>query len=135
MTKSDPLKEFRNTARSNIYAAYGLSSEPQRHLEIRLKSFAPCEAPGYAFLSNIVGEWRYGQMIVLTYTLPMQVEILGENLTDLLRALQKGNVQWIQEFDADEWGKPPENSTEPIITSIKVKTTQSDETSPVKTLH
>lgn len=47
----------------------------------------------------------------------MAVEVRGRNLREIRRAIQSGRCEFIQEFQENEFVKPPKN--DPVIESIK----------------
>src|SRR5258708_8918001 len=99
MSTDDPLARYRREGQGpgaavkpasskEPYRPYELSSQEKRHLELRFKFPDPAECPSNFTLTNVRGEWRWGQSIALTYSKPMIVRIKGENLTELFRAIK-----------------------------------------------
>jgi hypothetical protein len=125
---SDPLAQFRKTPvvsggagpskpkESDEYLAFGAKDKVSR-LRIR-RAMAPTRSPGYAYLLDVVYDGSFGTNFVLVYTFLM-VLVRGKNLQTLVFALENGNVDFIQEFDPDRWGKP-KNETAAFIESIEV---------------
>jgi hypothetical protein len=135
--QSDPAPQ--PAAEKQPYRAFEASSEEKRYLEIRLKDPEPAECPSNAMLSNIRAEWRMGQSVTLEYGktregLQMMVIIRGENLTELYRALKEWKVEWIAEFNAEDY-EPPTDDGAPFIKSITIHTTRPEEPPPANKRH
>ena len=76
---NDPLAQFRrpgNTATTSAarpsgdkqpYEAYHLAKDERRYLEVRPKFPDSAEAPLNAMITKIVGEWRMGLGVTITY--------------------------------------------------------------------
>lgn len=142
MTKIDPLEKYRHKAAPNAtgpYEAYAEGAEGAGavRLVVRLKFPQPSEALHYAALTNVIGDWRYGIGITLEYGQQIQVMIEGDNLQELLHALERNKVEWIQEFDATVWDENALRSDQPIIRSITIKTpaTLAETAAPSQTMH
>jgi hypothetical protein len=126
-------------AKKQPYRAFEVSSQEKRYLEIRVKYPEPAECPSNAMLSNIRAEWRMGQAITLGYGqtregLQIVVEIRGENLTELYRALKEWKVEWIAEFNAEDYA-PPTDEAAPFIKSIAIHTKRPEQPPPVDKRH
>lgn len=129
----------RRAAQKQPYRAFEVSKEEQRYLEMRLKDPEPCECPSNAMLSNISAEWRGGQSVTLEYGktregMQMMVIIRGENLTELYRALKKWKVEWIAEFNSEDYEAPTDDGA-PFIKSIMIHTTRPEKAPPASKCH
>lgn len=129
----------RPVAKKQPYRAFEVSSEETRYLEIRLKYPEPAECQSNAMLSSIDAEWRGGQAITLGYGqtregLQMVVSIRGENLTELYRALKKWKVEWIAEFNSEDYESPTDDAA-PFIKSITIHRKQPEKPPPVEKRH
>ena len=126
---ADPLAQFRKSPQvppgaastgdggsKEEYAAFGAKDKVQR-LRIR-RAMAPTRSPGYAYLLDVVYDGSYGTNFVLVYTFLM-VLVRGQNLQQLVFALENGQVDFIQEFDAAQWDKPSDSSAA-FIESIEI---------------
>ena len=125
---ADPLAQFRKTPlapsgagpskpkETDEYLAFAAKDKVSR-LRIR-RAMAPTRSPGYAYLLDVVYDGSFGTNFVLVFTFLM-VLVRGKNLQTLVFALENGNVDFIQEFDSDRWGKP-KDETAAFIESIEV---------------
>jgi hypothetical protein len=126
----DPLAQFRKTPpgagapamtstppkEREGYVAFGTKDKVSR-LRIR-RAMAPTRSPGYAYLLDVVYDGNYGTNFVLVFTFLM-VLVRGKNLQQLVFALESGMADFVQEFDADHWAKPTDE-TAAFIESIEV---------------
>jgi len=125
---ADPLAQFRKTPAPSGGAGPGKPKEPDEYLAFAAKdkvtrlrirrAMAPTRSPGYPYLLDVVYDGSYGTNFVLVFTFLM-VLVRGKNLQQLVFALESGNVDFIQEFDPDRWGKP-KDETAAFIESIEV---------------
>ena len=120
------------------YQAFALSKDAKRHLEIRFRFPDPAQCPLNAMIVNIEGEWRMGLGVTLTYgTLnapAMVIDITGENLQELFRAVQDWKVEWIMEFDP-QFHTPPTDDKAPFIKSITVHKHRPETPPPMEQRH
>lgn len=125
---ADPLAQFRKSAPAapvrgtgtttpkEEYTAFGAKDKVTR-LRIR-RAMAPTRSPGYAYLLDVVYDGQYGTNFVLVFTFLM-VLVRGKNLQAVIAALESGNADFIQEFDADRWQRPSDPNAA-IIESVEV---------------
>jgi hypothetical protein len=98
------------------YMAFTAKDKVDR-LRIR-RANGPTRSPGYNYLLDVVYDGDYGTNFVLVYTFIM-VLVKGENLRNVVFALEGGTADFIQEFDSERWKKPADK-TAPFIESIEV---------------
>lgn len=123
---NDPLAQYRKTPIgsgagtkppiTDEYAAFDAKDKVDR-LKIR-RANDPARLPGYAYLLDVVSDGPYGTNFVLVYTFLM-VLVRGKNLQNVVKALEMGTAEYIQEFDPDRWQKPTDEQA-PFIESIEV---------------
>ena len=124
---NDPLAAFRKqpiesgTAvkpplGTDEYVAFDAKDKVER-LKIR-RANDPTRSPSYAYLLDVVYDGPYGTNFVLVFTFLM-VLVRGKNLQNLVKALEMGTAEFIQEFDPDQWQKPKDEAA-PFIESIEV---------------
>jgi hypothetical protein len=125
---------FKNT--KPVYKAFGSERQRQMYLWVRPNGANDETDLGipYSFIKNLLcdGGGMHVSVFVADDSI-QQIEIQGRNLGphkgdtspssddamhDLWRKLLKGEVMWIQEFDARVWEAPADG--EPVITAIKV---------------
>lgn len=99
------------------YAAFVAKDKVER-LSIR-QANSQARSPSYGYLLDIAHDGSYGTNFVLYYSFMMVVVVEGRNLQPVIMALQMGTAEFIQEFDADRWQKP-KDETAPLIESIKI---------------
>ncbi len=126
---SDPLSKFRGDAaakpqarvtgetgnRKKAYEPFDTSGKPCSYTEIRC-ILQPSQAPQSRFLMAVVFSADYDDAFSLIYSF-MAVEVRGNNLKEIRRAIQNGRCEFIQEYHEEEFVKPPKNL--PVIESIK----------------
>lgn len=123
----DPLAQYRKkspvaaslqaeTGEPEGYVAFDAKDKVER-LKIR-RGMAPTRSPGYAYLLDIVYDGPFGTNFVLVYTFLM-VLVRGKNLQLVVKALEAGTADFIQEFDPDRWEKPKDDKAA-FIESIEV---------------
>lgn len=76
-------------------------------------------APFYPFLLNVSRNANYGDNFVLFFS-SMQVEVEGENLQPVIKAIREKRCAYIQDFHSEEHDAPAKG--EPIIRKIDVIT-------------
>lgn len=125
---TDPLAQYRKKSAGVVaeppppkspdeYVAFDAKDKVDRLLIRQANSQA--RSPGYNFLLDITYDGPYGTNFVLVYSFMMMVLVEGRNLQPVIKALQMGTADFIQEFDADRWQKPKDEKA-PFIDSIKV---------------
>ena len=125
---NDPLAQYRRKPAGVVaeppppkgpdeYVAFDAKDKVDR-LVIR-QANAQARSPGYGYLLDITFDGPYGTNFVLVYSFMMLVLVEGKNLQPVIKALQMGTADFIQEFDADRWQKPKDDKA-PFIESIKV---------------
>jgi hypothetical protein len=124
---NDPLAEFRRKPLDSKAAKTAGPAEPSGYLAFNAKDKVErlriCRASGlirtprYVDLLDVVSD-EAGTNFVLIYNFIM-VLVAGRNLREVIMALESGTAEWIQEFDADQWPKPADESA-PFIQSIEV---------------
>jgi hypothetical protein len=123
--EDDPLAQYRRKPLERKepekqeavgYLAFAGKDRVDR-LRIR-RANAPTRAPGYNVLLDVVYDGEFGTNFVLVYTY-MMVLVRGRNLQGLVLALESCTADFIQEYDADRWEKPADESA-PFIDSIEV---------------
>ena len=128
---NDPLSQFRKTPPSpkgamippsgtDEYLAFGTKDKVHR---LRIRS-APTlvHSPGYNLLLDVVSDGQYGTNFVLVYTV-LLVMVRGKNLQKMVFAIETGMADFIQQFDADRWEKP-KDETAAFIESIEIQVTE-----------
>lgn len=127
----DPLEKFRARPLANAappveavapaqaaeYVAFGVKDRVER-LKIRRANGAMTRTPAYLHLLDIVHDGEFGTNIALIYTFLMVV-IKGKHLQHLIMALETSTADFVQEFDARQWGKPQDTAAA-FIESIEV---------------
>lgn len=116
------------------YRAYEESKDEKRYLEIRVKSPRPSKSPRNIDLTGVICEWRMGLIVHLEYFGKMTVEIEGERLTQLAKAIREWKVEWLAEFDP-EMHAPSTDPDAPVINSITILTTRPEEPPPANQRH
>ncbi|MBA2391226.1 MAG: hypothetical protein H0V70_00595 [Ktedonobacteraceae bacterium] len=126
---NDPLSQFRReqpttkvashaskvTTEKKPYEAFVTASKPVPYMEI-LCVIQPSQSPQSRFLMAAVFSADVDEVFMVIYSY-MTVEIKGQNLREVRRAIQNGRCEFIQEFHENEFVKPSKG--EPIIESIK----------------
>jgi hypothetical protein len=111
-----------NEAIHSEYEAYRFSSALQAPPTLWVRCHvgkSACDfAPAYAFRRHLHYDGN-GYFIGMNYT-DCRVQVFGRNLHDLFLKLLRNEVEWIQEHDPRKWQTPSEESSAPIITSIKI---------------
>ncbi len=143
---SDPLAQFRRpgnapalsalrpTSDKEPYEAFHASKSERRFLEVRPKFPESAEAIHNGMITSVVGEWRMGLGVTITYGTSMVIDIKGENLTELFRGVQDWKIEFIQEFDPD-WHIEPTDKKAPLIKSITIHTHKPEAPPPVEKRH
>lgn len=72
----------------------------------------------YGYLLRVVEDGIYGTELCLVYTFAVFV-ILGRNLTGIADAIAEERCEFVQEYDADRWSMPTDQSA-PFVESIEV---------------
>jgi hypothetical protein len=126
---NDPLAQYRKKPMGAVaeqtpppkgpadYVAFDAKDRVER-LKIRLAN-SQTRSPRYGDLLDITYDGTYGTNFVLIYSFMIVVLVEGKNLQAIITALEMGTADFIQEFDADKWQKP-KDETAPFIESIKV---------------
>jgi hypothetical protein len=125
----DPLAKFRKGTTSDKPAASlpqetgGLppyvafeAKDKIKRLEIR-RVMGAYRTPAYAYLLDIVFDGLHGTELVLLYSF-MMIKIKGENLHPVTLAIQKGNCDFIQDFDPRAFAPPAPDA--PRIDRIEI---------------
>ncbi|GHO66540.1 hypothetical protein KSC_054320 [Ktedonobacter sp. SOSP1-52] len=126
---SDPLAQFRreslspkaankaskDTAGKRHYEAFDMTNKPAPYTEIRC-IMQPSQSPQSRFFMAAVFSADYDDAFTLIYSY-MAVEVKGQNLRDVRRAIQTGRCEFIQEYHENEFARPSNGA--PIIESIK----------------
>jgi hypothetical protein len=126
---ADPLAQFRKKPLAATEASPVAVTEPEGYVAFEAKDMVsrlrirrandPTRAPGYAYLLDVMYDERFGLNFVLIYTF-MIVLVRGKNLQAVAAAIESGNAEFIQEFDAERWARP-KDAKAPFIESIKVE--------------
>ena len=116
---NDPLAEYRGgkaLAKPDkaIYQAYDKRDRPVTYTEILCKA-QPSQSPQSRFLLGTIFGADYENSITLLYSF-MAVEIKGQNLKAVRRAIQNGKCEFIQEYDENEFAAFGKDET--VIKSI-----------------
>jgi hypothetical protein len=126
---SDTLSQFRReqptakaashaskaTTEKKPYEAFVTAGKPVPYMEI-LCVTQPSQSPQSRFLMAAVFRTDFDEAFTVIYSY-MAVEIKGQNLREVRRAIQNGRCEFIQEFHENEFVKPSKG--EPVIESIK----------------
>src|ERR1700733_8063598 len=119
----DPLAEFRrqgaasqkaasrptSQGREEYRAFAGKDNQRKGRLDIRCKD-GLAHAVGYSFIIEICYDRRgYTGFVLVLNT--MLIKVKGKGLRPIVDALKLGTCEFIQEFDAGEFG-PPESDAE-----------------------
>ncbi len=127
----DPLADFRRKdapppaagaspappAREPYRAFAGKDNQRRGRLDVRCKD-GMAHAVGYSFIIEICYDRRgYTGFILVLNT--MLIKVKGKGLRPIVDALKLGTCEFIQEFDAGEFG-PPESDAEAFVQSIEV---------------
>jgi hypothetical protein len=97
------------------YVAFEAKDKIKR-LEIR-RVMGAYRTPAYAYLLDIVFDGLHGTELVLLYSF-MMIKIKGENLHPVTLAIQKGNCDFIQDFDPRAFAGPAPDA--PRIDHIEI---------------
>ena len=139
---TDPLAQYRKkpvlpTAKPSAptptaetpegYAAFDAKDKVDR-LSIRHAN-QESRTPAYGYLLDITHDGPYGCNFVLYFSFKMVVLVEGRNLQPVIKAVQMGTAEFIQEYDADRWPKPTDEKT-PFIESITIFVEQDGPTLP-----
>jgi hypothetical protein len=122
------------------YRAYERSQEERRYLEIRLGFPESVESYSNATLSSIRTDWRMGGFfITLEYGESREgilriITIEGDNLFEVYRAIKEWKVEWIAEFDPEDYAPVP-NRAAPFIKRITIHKTRPETPPPVDKRH
>ena len=101
-----------------MYEAFDKRGRPSPYLEIRCVH-QPSQAPQSQYLIDVLYRADVDDSFVLLYSF-MAVEVRGASLTDVRRAIQQSQCEFIQEFHKDVFSQPQQ--VEPVIESIKFVT-------------
>jgi len=131
---SDPLAQWRKKSPATVakqassplvvpegYVAFDAKDKVDR-LSIRQANLQS-RTPAYGYLLDITHDGPYGTNFVLYFSFMMVVLVEGRNLQPIIKAVQMGTAEFIQEYDADRWPKP-EDEKAPFIESITVMVQQ-----------
>lgn len=127
---SDPLAPFRKRAAGS--SAFVMTSEPEGYVAFGTKDKVErlsihranqlSRAPSYGHLWDITSNGAVGTEFILVYSF-MMVLVQGKNLQPVVKALELGTVDFLQQFDPDRWHLP-EDGKAPVITTIEVAMAQ-----------
>jgi hypothetical protein len=124
---SDPLSQFRRkqtpasteskpeVSVKRAYHAFDTADKPASYTEIRC-ILQPSQSLQSRFLMAVVFSSDYDDAFTLIYSF-LAVEIRGQHLKDVKRAIQNGRCEFIQEYHENEFVKPPKDA--PVIDSVK----------------
>ena len=120
---TDPLARFRKRTADfppsdpgDGHVAFAAKDRVER-LKVK-RANKPTHAPGYGYLLDIIYDGNSGTNFVLVYTI-LGVKVSGRNLQPVIMALLAGTADFIQEYDRNQWPKPPDAQA-PLIESIEV---------------
>ena len=127
---NDPLAQFRrkpiepgrpvraSEAEAGAAEAYQAFQAKDKVERLRIRpAMEPWRAPNYNALVDIACNGKYGTNFVLMFT-HMAVFVEGRNLQAVIAAIEAGTADFIQQFDAQEWLRPT-NDSAPFIESIR----------------
>ena len=103
------------------YFAFQAGQNERRYLQIRVRDGFPAECPSYATLTNLIYEWRIGQVLMLQFGQAMAVTIQGRNLKALYDAICEWRAEWVAEFSPKDY-EPPSDASAPFIEGIEITT-------------
>ena len=117
----NPLDRFRKVgtepAGAEEYEAF-YPVDGAMYLKIRRRG-APTQRPYYQGLVDVIDDEPFGTNAVLVYSFGMVVMLTGRNLCELVEAIARHQVEWIQQYDADRWGMP-QDKAKPVIETIEI---------------
>lgn len=133
MSDNDPLNKWRKTgpasgppetkepAKSHPESAgYEAFNPVDASLYLKIRRPAqPTQRPYYEGLLNVIDDEPHGTNAVLVYSFGMVVIMSGRNLSEMVEAIARHQVEWIQAYDKGRWPLPVDK-TKAFIEKIEI---------------
>lgn len=125
----DPLAKFRRKPpqepapvperQASPYVAFGIAATEKRYLVVRRKFPEPSLAFSYGQVTDLNADERYRSGVAVGFSTQRLIDIKGRNLEDLFGLLKEWRVEFLCEFDPEEWAEP-DDPKQPVITNIEI---------------